>query len=131
MSGNTKELEGTWAMLRGKLAGEYAPEFIAQRTEIEFTASAYQVRFDGDVVDRGSFEVSGSTWCKHLVLRGDEGTNAGCVIPCIYQIARDRLRICYGLNGTTPTVFASSAGLQTYVVTYQRKHPSTVAHHIS
>lgn len=127
MSINTEKLEGTWAMVRGRLAGEYAPALVTQRTEIEFAASAYQVRFDEDVVERGTFECSESPSRKYLVLRGTAGTNAARVIPCIYQLAGDRLRICYGLDGITPTAFVSKAHINTYVVTYRRKPPHTVA----
>lgn len=114
-------------MIRGQLGEEYAPELVTQRTQIEFTDRAYRVRFDGDVVDRGTYERNGGRPYKHLVLRSDEGTNAGRVIPCIYQIAGDRLRICYGLNGATPTGATTNADLQTYVVTYRRTDPHAVA----
>ena len=56
-----------------------------------------------------------------FILLGAKGPNAGRTIPCIYQLAGNRLRVCYGLDGTTPTAFATTAGSPHYLATYRRK----------
>lgn len=117
-------LEGTWEMIRAEMAGEEAPELVVQKTQVELLAGNYIVRFAGEVSDRGSYELGGTMEGHTLTLRGEHGPNAGRTIPCLYQIAGDRLRICYGLDCVTPTDFATATGDQRYLATYRRK-PST------
>jgi NAD(P)-dependent dehydrogenase (short-subunit alcohol dehydrogenase family) len=47
--------------------------------------------------------------------------NAGRSIRAIFQLKGDLIRICYGLDGTTPTAFHSPAGSAHYLATYRRK----------
>jgi uncharacterized protein (TIGR03067 family) len=110
-------LTGCWEMIKAELAGENAPDMLALRVELELAPDAYTVRFAGQVADRGTWVLEGRT----LTLTGREGPNQGRVIPCIMQLAGDRLRVCYGLDGTAPTEFATRAGVQHYLATYRRK----------
>lgn len=107
-------------MIRAELAGENAPDMLALRVELELTPGAYVVRFAGQVADRGTYVLDGQA----LTLTGTQGPNQGRVIPCILQLAGDRLRVCYGLDGTAPTAFATKAGVQHYLATYRRKSDS-------
>jgi uncharacterized protein (TIGR03067 family) len=113
----TPPLDGHWELVRAELDGEQAPELIVTRTEMTLNAGTYTVLFAGEVADRGTFELGEGT--AHL--RGDVGVNAGRSIPCIYQRVGSRLRVCYGLNGTLPTDFATAAGQQRYLATYRLK----------
>ena len=131
---STAPLHGTWEMIRAESGGEPAIDLLALRVELELTADVYVVRFAGEIADRGT--------CSHapapapstsapnpqlahgalaLTLTGTAGPNLGRTIPCIYQLAGDRLRICYGMDGTAPTAFASPAGSTHYLATYRRK----------
>lgn len=105
-------------MVRAEFDGEGAPELVAEKTTLEVEAGAYQVRFDGEVADRGRFEVTEASGA--VVLRGEHGPNAGRTIPGIYQQVGDRLRICFGLSGVTPDGFKSIPGQMHYLVTYRR-----------
>jgi uncharacterized protein (TIGR03067 family) len=104
-------------MFRAELAGEDAPDMLALRVELELTADTYVVRFAGQVADRGTYQLEDAV----LTLTGTQGPNRGRTIPCILQLAGDRLRVCYGLDGTLPTGFATKAGTQHYLATYRRK----------
>jgi uncharacterized protein (TIGR03067 family) len=115
------KLEGAWQMIRAELAGEKAPELVATRTEVVLAAGTYQVRFDGRVVDRGSYELGAAVDLHTMILRGAAGPNAGRTIPCIYQIVGDRLRICYGVDGRAPADFTTSETQPRYLATYRRK----------
>ncbi|HVT73548.1 MAG TPA: TIGR03067 domain-containing protein [Lacunisphaera sp.] len=110
-------LVGRWEMIKAELAGEDAPEMLSLRVELELTDSNYTVRFAGQVADQGTYVLQGPA----LTLTGTRGPNAGRVIPCILQLAGDRLRVCYGLDGTVPTSFTTTAGVQHYLATYRRK----------
>ena len=114
---------GVWQMLRAELAGETAPELVARRTVIELSPDRYLVRFDGQPVDRGTCAIDDTAAPKTMTLCGESGPNAGRTIPCLYQLVGDRLRICYGLDGTPPTDFSTAVGQPRYLATYRRHQP--------
>ncbi|MSU60252.1 MAG: hypothetical protein EXS35_19130 [Pedosphaera sp.] len=116
----TGPIDGIWELVRAELDGEVAPELLALKTEMELSAGAYVVRFDGVVESRGTFTQDGGPEENTLILRGTEGPNAGQVIPCIYQYVGDRLRVCYGLDGVAPTGFVTPAGADQYLASYRR-----------
>ncbi len=113
-------LPGRWQMIRAEFDGQPAPELILQRTEIRFTATHYAIHFAGQPADRGTFELQETPESKLLILHADTGPNAGRTIPCIFQLVGDRLRLCFGLDGTTPTTFATAASSRRYLATYRR-----------
>ncbi len=114
-------LQGTWKMVRAELAGEPAHPLLVDNTELAFTANRYAVYYDREIADRGRYTLAPGELHPSLTLHGVEGPNAGRTIPAIYQTKGELLRICYGLDGSTPTAFASPPGSQLYLVTYRRK----------
>jgi len=119
-----ESLAGTWEMIHAEFAGEKAPEFVVLKTEVAFTAVDYVVRFAGETADRGTYTLDLACTPHALTLTGVEGPNAGRTIPCLFQLAGDRLRVCYGLDGVVPAVFTTAAGTQRYLATYRRKTPA-------
>lgn len=113
-------LQGTWAMIRAEYAGEEAPETVASRTTVEFSEKGYRVRFSGQIVDEGTFEMNAADPAKRLVLVGTSGTNEGRTIRGIYQLVGDRLRVCYGIDGIQPLDFTTRPGQNRYLATYRR-----------
>lgn len=113
-------VDGRWKLLRAEQGGEAAPDLVINRTTLVLSAGRYAIWFAGEEMDVGSFETGGVTGALTLLLRGSRGPNAGRTIPCIYQLRGDRLRICYGFDGTAPTEFATAAQDQRYLATYQR-----------
>jgi len=111
-------------MIRAETAGEDSPDLLALCIELVLAASTYKVSFAGKVVDRGRFALDETCTPKSLALTGTDGPNAGRTIPCIFQHVGDRLRVCYGLDGTAPTSFATAAGTPLYLATYRRKSSS-------
>lgn len=113
-------LDGTWQLVRAELNGEIAHELLTANTVLELKDGTYIVRYAGEVTDRGSFELNDSAEGHTLTVHGTEGINAGRTIPCLYQLAGNRLRVCYGLEGIAPTNFSSSASQQRYLALYRR-----------
>lgn len=114
-------LEGLWQMLRAEFAGDSAPELVTGKTTLELVGGEYIVRFEGKIVDRGTFEAGGVVDSTTLLLRGTSGPNAGRTIPCAYQLRGDRLRVCYGMNGIAPTDFSTDTANQRYLAVYRRE----------
>lgn len=121
MSETASPIDGEWLPFQAELAGENPPGLVLARTEVAFRAGRYTVRFDREIADQGSFVTGANTPHATLTLTGIKGHNAGRTIPAIYQVRGDRLRICYGLDGTLPLSFAAGVGTRFYLVTYRRK----------
>ena len=109
-------LHGNWRPVRAELDGQEAPAMALDRMEMVLSEQRYVVRFAGEVHDQGVWCVTATT----LILTGQHGANDGREIPAIYQLAGDRLRVCYGLDGTVPTEFKTGVNSQRYLVTYRR-----------
>jgi len=109
-------LHGHWRPVRAELDGQAAPDLALERMEFHLTAEGYAVHFSGEIYDRGTFTHTETT----ILLTANHGANAGRVITAIYQLAGDRLRICYGLDGSAPTEFKTAPGSARYLVTYRR-----------
>lgn len=114
-------ITGTWQLVRAEFNGEQAPELVTTKTQLTFTMEHYVVRYAGEITDRGSFESGPIGTVQTVVLRGTQGPNTGRSIPCLYQVVGDRLRVCFGLNGTLPTAFTTAANQGRYLATYRRK----------
>lgn len=114
-------LHGIWEMIRAESSGEPSSDLVALRVELHLSADTYKVHFAGEIADQGTYSRASSEPHATLILLGAKGPNAGRTIPCIYQLVGDRLRVCYGLDGTTPTVFATTANSPHYLATYRRK----------
>jgi len=119
MSDATIEISGTWQMVRAEFDGESAPDEVAQRTQLQFTATHYLVQFAGETTDRGTMDFSNEGSVAALTLHGRSGVNSGRTIPCIFQRVGNRLRICFGIGGVRPTDFSTSTGQQRYLATYR------------
>ncbi len=115
-------LDGVWEMIRAESGGENSPDLVALKVEFEVGAGTYVVRFAGQVADRGTFIIDAR---GVLTLTGLESPNHDRTIPCIFQIAGDRLRVCYGLDGIAPSAFASPIGSTHYLASYRRKDRTT------
>ncbi|MDO8542847.1 MAG: SRPBCC family protein [Opitutaceae bacterium] len=100
-----------------------APELVVQNTSVTLAEGAYEVRFQGQAVDRGAYEVGVAAGTTTMLWHGRTGPNAGRTIPCLFQLKGDRLRVCYGLDGAAPSEMATAAGQQRYLATYRRTAP--------
>jgi uncharacterized protein (TIGR03067 family) len=114
-------IEGTWIPFKAELAGAAAPDDVLARTELVLRHERYEVRFGGEKADAGAYSLSPDAAPPSLTLHGKTGHNRGRTIAAIFQLQGDRLRICYGLDGSPPATFATTAGSQLYLVSYRRK----------
>lgn len=111
-------LTGCWQMIRAELAGEAAPEMVTSRMILEIGTGTYAVSYADEISDSGTCEPGAAEGT--LILRGRSGPNAGRRIPCLYQQAGDRLRICYGLDGVAPVDFSTAGLTNRYTAVYRR-----------
>jgi uncharacterized protein (TIGR03067 family) len=93
---------------------------VVRNTTIEFACGKYHVHFGGVTTDTGTFEFGGNPKEKTMQFQGVEGPNSGRTIPCLYQLAGDRLLVCYGLDGVAPKEFPNVCLGAKYLATYHR-----------
>lgn len=117
MTPSSPRLHGIWQPVRAELDGEAAPALALERMELVLRDGTYAVSFAGTIHDGGAFTHTDAS----LTLTARVGPHSGRVIPAIYQLVGDRLRVCYGVDGTAPTAFATSANSARYLVTYRRQ----------
>jgi uncharacterized protein (TIGR03067 family) len=113
-------IEGLWQPLKAVLSGEIAPEMVLARMTLTLRAGRYAVHFGGEISDQGAYALAPGDPHTTLTLTGESGANSGKTIPAIFQLVGDRLRICYGLDGSRPTAFATASTSRCYLVTYRR-----------
>ncbi|MEO6004463.1 MAG: hypothetical protein ABIZ04_20580 [Opitutus sp.] len=113
-------LQGSWQMVRAEHDGQHAPDFVAEQTILELSAGLYRVSYSTKAIDEGQWIQTHAGIANSFTFRGERGPNAGRSIGCIFQHVGDRLRICYGLDGSTPAAFTTSAGANRYLATYRR-----------
>lgn len=115
-------IQGTWQILRAELGGQPMPAEAAEQVEMEFDADTYTVRFGDEETDHGTYLLAPGPERATVHLTGTRGVNTGRTIPGILQVAGDRLRICYALEGGRPPErFAAPPGRLVYLATYRRK----------
>lgn len=117
-------IEGVWLPVKAELDGVAAPDMVINRTELTFRNGSYKVVFAGEIHDRGRYEfvaLAEAESTLRLTLTSTHLENKGRVLASIYQLAGNRLRICYGLDGVTPQAFATALDSQRYLVTYRRR----------
>jgi len=117
----TNTIEGTWLPFKAELAGDQAPEMALAKMCLVISAGIYAVHFGNEVTDSGRYTLSLEAEIHTITLNSERGANAGQTIPSIYQLVGDRLRVCFGLDGTTPKSFAAPVGTRSYLVCYRRK----------
>jgi len=113
-------IEGTWQPFKAELSGNHAPAMALEKMKLVIAAGSYAVYFGAEATDEGSYALGAPEGLQTITLISLRGTNAGRTIPSIYQLTGDRLRICYGLDGTAPIRFESTAGSHHYLVSYRR-----------
>lgn len=118
---SSNPIEGTWLPFKAELSGDHAPHMALAKMRLVIGATSYAVHFGGETTDEGSYTLGLVEEFRTMTLVSLRGTNAGRTIPAIFQLSGDRLRICYGLEGTLPTGFGSTAGTCHYLVSYRRK----------
>jgi uncharacterized protein (TIGR03067 family) len=109
-------LAGRWTPLSAELGGRAFPVANFGGATLQLTKDTYE--FAGD---KGTYTVLSTRPPATMDIRGQEGPNAGHTIQAIYELAGERLTICYQLgSGERPTAFSSAQGPQVLLVHYQR-----------
>jgi uncharacterized protein (TIGR03067 family) len=120
-SGVAKELQGMWLPAKAVLGGKPMDEPTLKSISLKITGDAYEVLVQGQL-DQGTISVDPKTHPKGMTITGTNGPNKGRIIPAIYEVKGNTMKICYDLSGAKqPSEFKSTEGTSLYLVTYVRK----------
>ena len=120
---DNKSLRGDWIPVKAELGGQAMSEEVLKTITMNLGDGTYHVDVAGKP-DKGTYEVDSSSVPSGMAIKGTEGPNKGRLIPAIYEVKGQTLRICYDLareGAKRPKNFKSEPGTQLYLVTYERK----------
>lgn len=117
---NTHPLEGDWLPTKAELDGEPAPALFLAQTILTLRDGHYQIDFGGETSDSGTYEPTDNAAFPALKMECTKGANDGRTVLAIFQTQGNRLRICFGLDGTLPDGFQTAADSNRYLVYYRR-----------
>ncbi len=116
-------MQGAWLPATAELGGKMFPDEVRKSIKLVIKDGAYTVTV-GKAVDKGTVKLDPAAKPKKMEITGTEGPNKGKMIPAIYELDSDTLRICYDLTGKShPKEFKTTEGTQLYLVTYKREKP--------
>ena len=114
-----KQFDGKWSLKEAMIGGSPFPEEVLKTITLTMQDGGYDVRV-GDVRDTGKLKVDVSKSPMTMDITGEEGPNKGKVLRCIFKIEKEKLIICYQLDGDErPTKFESEKGSTTMLATYE------------
>jgi uncharacterized protein (TIGR03067 family) len=121
---DTRNLNGTWKPQQAVLAGQPLPPAVLEAITLTIDGTNYEVVVVtemGPSADRGTLTFDLAANPKGMTITGVEGPNAGRIIPAIYELDGDTLRICYDLSRQQrPAEFKSVPATRLYLVIYRR-----------
>ena len=114
-------IQGSWQAVSGEIGGKPLPPAAVKGTLLKLANGNYEVASVDGKPDTGSYKLMSSARPKRIDVILGLGPDAGKVIPAIYDLAGDSLKICYALRGSNaPTEFKTAAGTAGYLLVYQR-----------
>jgi uncharacterized protein (TIGR03067 family) len=118
-----KRMHGSWKPATAELGGKPFPEAILKTMKLVLTDGMYAVTV-GERTDEGKMKLHPAKAPREMDIVGTKGPNQGKMIPAIYELSDDTLRICYDLSGKArPKEFKTEAGTQLFLVEYKRQKP--------
>jgi uncharacterized protein (TIGR03067 family) len=116
-----KAIDGVWHPVEGELGGRELPETTLETLTLTLAAGTYTVRVDHHL-DKGTITLDPHASPKTIDIHGTEGPNKGLMLPAIYELTGDTLRVCYDLSGQKrPAAFMSMPDTEQFLVLYRRE----------
>ena len=114
-------IQGSWQAVSGEIGGKPLPEAAVKSTVLKLANGKYEVSAVAGRPDSGTYRLMSSAKPKRIDVILGVGPDAGKVLPAIYDLSGDSLKICYSLRGSNaPTEFKTAAGAFNYLLLYQR-----------
>jgi uncharacterized protein (TIGR03067 family) len=113
-------MQGEWVPVKWELGGSPTPPTTMSAMRLTLKGDQYEF-VEGPSHDFGRFALRPGQIPKQMQISGVKGPNAGRTIPAIYHVYRNRLTICYGLDGHRPHTFRSPKKSMVLLVVFSRR----------
>ena len=116
-----QKLQGTWQITSVEANGDAVPAEDVTNIVVTIKGSAYTAELP-DRTDRGTLKLDSSKQPRHMdIIPG--ASDSDRVLPGIYEVQDNVLKVCYATQGgKRPTAFSSSGEYGLLLVTYRRKN---------
>jgi uncharacterized protein (TIGR03067 family) len=119
-----KRLEGNWEAVAAVIDGTKQVPRKGKGHHLLIKGDAYTLEASGKPLGKGTLKVDPAKKPHTLDLIPADGDVEGKVIPCIYEVTGDELRVCMGRIGEArPSEFVSKEGSKYILNTYRRVAP--------
>ena len=116
-----KKLQGKWLVVAVEAEGNKLPADKV-KGELVFTGNRYAFKAGADESGEGTFTIDPSKKPKHMDATPKGGPLDGKVVPEIYDLEGDSLKLCFPTTVLKrPTEFKADAGSGQILVTYKRE----------
>ncbi|MBC7854616.1 MAG: TIGR03067 domain-containing protein [Pirellulaceae bacterium] len=115
-------MAGNWVPTLMQLNGKKQPEEVMKSIKLTIRGDKYNTAV-GKEKDEGTLKLDATKEPREMDITSSVGEATGKLIPCIYEIKEDELRVCYGLSGTVrPADFKAGEDEKGVVmlITYKR-----------
>ena len=120
-----KTFNGDWEVAVAIIEGNEVPADFNKMIQLQMRGQSYMTSRMGEVVDEGTFELMTDQKPPKIEITGVKGENAGKKIRGIYKLeGKDKLTICYALNGKAYPEKFEGKGSGMVLITYTRKRPN-------
>lgn len=100
-----KFLGGTWQPKEANLGGNLIDTMLLEKATLVYEGDKYTISIN-DKIEKGSFVLDAKKIPKTMDIFPTQGDNNGKTLLAVYEIAGDKLTICYSLSpGVRPENF--------------------------
>jgi uncharacterized protein (TIGR03067 family) len=112
-----RKFQGAWTFEFVEAGGKEVPAAGFKGMTVTFEGDRFTVKKGDEVIQVGRQKLDPSRSPRTLDVTVTEGLNKGAVMPGIYEIRGDTLKVCFDPEGKKrPTEFKGASGSQTFVV---------------
>lgn len=116
-----RKFHGVWTLESVEVGGKEIPIDSFKGITVAFEGDKYTVRKSDDVIQSATQKLDPSKSPKTLDVTVTEGPHKGTIMPGIYEISADTLKVCFDPEGKKrPTEFTTASGSQTTLVVHKR-----------
>ena len=118
-----KAMEGTWAVTALEIGGMKIPEDDNKKVNAKLVVKdgKYTVYFDEKPYTTGTIKLDAGKSPKHIDAIAADGPTKDKVMPGIYQIAGDTMKVCFGEpSKERPTAFSTKEKTAQMLLSYKR-----------
>jgi uncharacterized protein (TIGR03067 family) len=116
-----RKFQGTWTFESSVMGGEELPADHLKLVVVTFEGDKHTVKRGDEVIQVGTQKLDPSMTPKTIDVTMLEGPHKGTVMPGIYEINADTLKVCFDPEGKTrPTEFKSPPGSKNFVNVHKR-----------